>query len=422
MIMGTKAFIIWACIFMMLSLFFFHDGLGIHDKDGIPDHIGQGKVFSRVLKSSMGSLFSKGGLLGFCLTDGKFLPRATPENYEHAAIDCSHFRIYFSQSGGQAMLYSIIYLIYPDLVIFELVCGAFLSAVIVFWLMWIHRIFGVGPSIGVLLGVISLRYLVFLADNVALVIACNFMVFTVILWALELKAKRLGLIIGALFFVKYLLSGAEFVFPVMASAYLPLVFYGTKDGWELGELIHKAKAVSFAIILSSAIAAIILYGQISSVLSSDEAISHMALRFDDRSLCLMENVGFDHDQCQPRSIDNVERTISIYLDKTLIKFGWIRLKALTLIFIFLVATIFSCIYLIGVDQDMTYFALIMATWFSLTSPMTHFILMNGHALMSFHRQWVPVTWDMPFTLFGVLLCAVTLEKYASYAKQKWRSR
>ena len=53
------------------------------------------------------------------------------------------------------------------------------------------------------------------------------------------------------------------------------------------------------------------------------------------------------------------------------------------------------------------YALVVATWFSLLSPLTWFLLFKGQAYVHTHTNYL--AWHMPFTLFGFALCGLVLQ-------------
>jgi hypothetical protein len=62
------------------------------------------------------------------------------------------------------------------------------------------------------------------------------------------------------------------------------------------------------------------------------------------------------------------------------------------------------------DRGKSY-SLLGATWFSILSPITWFLVFKGQAYVHTHTNYL--AWHMPFTLFGFTLCGMVLRSLAA---------
>lgn len=413
----SKNFIVWLVFFVFLSLLFHYDGFGFYISDGLVDVHSQGEICSRVMKSSRDGLLSEAGLLGWYDLGETHKTRVSCEDYSSAKIDYSEYELYLSEPGGQGLLFSIIYLFYKDLCVFERVVAVLLAIVLVSWFMWVSRVFGLYTSIITLVGVAMLRYLVMVGNNIDLFLPSIFIVLSGLLWALELNTRHLGKTAFILLLTKYLFSGAEFVFPVIIMMYLPVIFYALLRRRGFKDTVHKIKTVSLAIIMATSIAAAILFTQISIAKSPEEALEHFYYRLNERTVCTkISPKGWMY--CKRLTVDSIKDSFGIYLKKPLIMFEWISVTAAELILFFILVTLLSLLFHIHYESDRRLYALLVTSWFSLASPLSYFIITHGHAYNPLHDDWTPVVWGIPFALFAILLAVRTLMGYYFFVVDK----
>jgi hypothetical protein len=57
-------------------------------------------------------------------------------------------------------------------------------------------------------------------------------------------------------------------------------------------------------------------------------------------------------------------------------------------------------------------ALIVATWFSILSPLSWFIIFKAHSYV--HPFLDPIVWQMPFVFYGFAVCGAVVDKIETF--------
>ena len=401
----------WMIVFLALTAFIYYDGMGVQDKSGVSDTEKKKKIYSRLLISEKEGVFHKSGLLGWCKINGRRYFQAAPERFTQNKVNCQDYTVYMSQSGVQVLIYYVLYSLTGDFTLLEIFPALLLSLALVMYLRWVNRRHGGFPTIISFLGILFLRYLILMGDNLAIVVGANLLVFVGILWAIESSTKHLFLVTGALMLFKYLLTGAEFIVSIIFTAYLPIIFYGVIRDWILWDYLVKIFHVSLGVIIASIISLSILFIQLSGSDLPKTGPEHFISKLDARTLCLLSDNGLTRNPCIHKNREALSKTLKDYLSKDTVKTDRFSIKSYQLTIIYGVFGLFALYHLKYRQLNPGLVGLLLLTSASILSPISYIILMHGHSSLWGHKTWSPLIWDAPFNLLGILLVSVTVKVY-----------
>jgi hypothetical protein len=394
------------CIFTILTYAFVND-LGIGSKAPLEyrGFEGEPKIYGRLALSRQDGPLSQGGLLGGC--GGRQYRQDT--EYQLARFNegtCSDYLLYKSQNAGQAVIYYALDLVWHTPIAFRLFCAFISAGALVSMWMWVQRLFGTGISLLFLADVLFSRGLVIFADNVSQVVGMYFVLLAALLWAYEKKSERLWLITFAVFFVKCVLTGYEYMITAGCIALVPLVFYAVRDRFDEKRIKRDAFLICSAMVAATVLSLAILVIQIARVDSVSGAFDH----FYDRMLA---RTYFPTENNRPYYFYFMHTPLLEVFWKNLtagsVKVGAGKVTFLHLIMVFAAATALA--FADGwkkVSRDVL--ALSAATWFSVLGAIGWILIMKGHSAT--HWFIDPMIWHIPFTLLGTVLTGQVLnERY-----------
>jgi preprotein translocase subunit SecG len=378
-------------------------------------------VMARMVESRQKGIFSENGLLGW----GDANPLDLRENdYAHqydaylAGQDFQTYSLYKSSSGLQAMFFSLLDELSPfspaaNLRNFRVLVSLLFAATLSVFLLWFLREFGWLTSVSVLVTTLVSQWITLFGRNLFYFIWASFLPMVLVAFYLvweEKRAKlsdtRLALLaFGSLLF-KCLMNGYDFVVPALAMPFIPLLYYGFRDGWGRSTFVKRLAALALALLAAVFISILILAAQLQiSEGSFAGGIASILGTFGRRT--------YGDPNLYPLYAVSLEANPWSVLWTYISQDTAINLLGLRFLDLIIIFAIFSVIYVIlgrrGQDDPSNRnktFALIGATWFSILSPLSWFLMFKGQAYVHTHTNYL--AWHMPFTLFGFALCGFVL--------------
>ncbi|MFO7614547.1 MAG: hypothetical protein R6W71_07915 [Bacteroidales bacterium] len=390
-------------------------------------------VLGRMLKSSQDGIFSAGGFCGRCIISDtlRIEVQLHFSGYLDGGMPCPDFKPYKSQIGLQGMLYSFFDMISPfskatNLFILRSMNALLLALMITLLIYWFYLEGGLLAALMVFLAAILSPWLTYIGRNMWFVLWVSFLPLIVMSFGLR-QAGMTGrprhsmviLFTSLAMLFNFYLHGYEWAITTMVMAAVPVFFYWQKDGWRMLELFRRLVALTIGIIAGLVVTMSIVAFQISTLTGKfSDGIGHIIYSFAKRSYGGIENLP---DKLIPAVQSNVFELIHSYLSAiAFLTPGFIlniipscpgSVSFYQIIALFLVITLFIVLkgkplrFREGSLKKLTTFAIV--TWLSILAPLSWIFIFKGHSYM--HLFMNPVTWFMPFCLFGFGLTGLTIQ-------------
>jgi hypothetical protein len=204
---------------------------------------------------------------------------------------------------------------------------------------------------------------------------------------------------------KCLMNGYDFIIPALSMPLAPLAYYAVRDRWPLVRFVQRAALLLVGMAAAIGLSIVILASQLQ--VSEGSLWGGLSSIFD----TLGRRTYFADGTILPDYVSAVASTplsavLWTYLSQDS-AVALIGLRFLDLLGIFAGVTIVYWI-LHGLqplrfpDNEKSS-GLIAATWLSLLSPVSWFMLFKGQAVVHTHTNYL--AWHMPFTLLGYAMTA-----------------
>jgi len=376
-------------------------------------------VMARMVASRQYGLTSHGALMGWGDADPLNL---SDQDYQHqydvyyARGSFQSYAVYKSQTGFQAFFFSVLDDLSPltpkwDLRLFRGLLALLLALTLSIFILWTYREFGWFPSLLVFLTTLLSPWITLFGRNLLYFTWAFYlpMVLTVCYLAWEKRTgkgsnKTLGWLVFAAVAFKCLFDGYDFIIPSLAMVFIPIVYYGLLDKWDIRRFGARLGVTVVACAGGVIAGILVLAFQLGFVDGGFGAgLADVFSTFGRRTYgdpSLYPSVYADSLKANPLSV------LATYLfDDTVLAF--INLHFFGLI---VIAVLFTFIYIAAdkltksnlLDRSRAY-ALMAATWVSVFSPISWFVIFKGQAYVHTHTNYL--AWYMPFTFFAFALCA-----------------
>lgn len=384
-----------------------HGGIGSGDVS-LQVHDGEAKIYGRLTKSKLEGVFSNAGLLGRCFDREDqavtMWSSADLQKFYYISGKCPRYYPYKSQSGFQAMVYFLLSQFSEDPFIFQSFCAAFLAIVLTLWLIWLSGRFGLGSTFFVFVGILSLRGLIVLGNNIGQVFGATYLIMVAVFWAYEKNIKHIEWAVFSVMLLKFLFNGAEYLFDALLLPFLPLVFYAVLNRMSFSRVLQDAALIVKGELWACYAAFLILLIQLNA--SGDsflEAARHFTERFLARTYPSTANL-------LPYYVPLIRKS-AIQLWGEYLNFGAVNIGQLKVSFGYLILffAFISSLALLACRRNPLSLlrALLITTWVSILCPAAWIVIAKGHAAT--HPFIDPIVWHIPFTLFGIALTYVTVQ-------------
>ncbi len=452
------------CALSTLLLFseFYSNSLRVADQEWFifQNHDMESNVVARLVKSRQDGIFSAGGLPGLGSLD------ATPVFYSDRPFDAQYsayvngltfgaYTPYESQSGGQAILFSLLDRFIPlasqtKLQFFYMLTALLSALALALVVLWFFREFGLCAAMFALASMALSQWLVVFGRNLWWSLWAFYLPMVAVMYFLQKKppAHRYLVKFGALIFlsvfVKCLINGYEYITTTLIMMTAPFLYYSilhrsTIRGFVKGTLVAISSSglavfFSFAILclqvasvegrLLAGVAHIVdafgrrtypepyVFGvEHGENLESNPNPTHVVLKYvvgEDAGVTRGTFIDFNN-YLKSRWYVSGPLQMIRSVSKTHVSNLLFKVRYLSLIVLFLLASAFVLWRNRGPDEGRrrNSMALILTTWVSMFAPLSWFYIFNQHSYI--HTQMNFIVWQMPFTIFGFAVCGLAAQ-------------
>jgi hypothetical protein len=393
-------------------------------------------VVARLVKSAQDGFFSAGGFVGIGDVTEWNVDRKVIEHQYEVYEQGGQFKTYWaygSNPGFEGVVFSLFDRLtnFAPLINIKIFRGAvsFASALtLALFSLWILGEFGWTAAVLTILSIVLSALLTLLGGNIYWNLWAFYLPLLVCTFLLAVSAPK-GLypaskIHAALFFfmlIKILFTGFEFITTAVIMPIVPFVYYAVRDGWGWKPFFKRMLwlgATLFAAVLAGLVILSVQLAVLTGNISG--SLNYIVSTFNRRSFGDPQNYSGIYADAMRASV------VSVIWD-------YLNLRAFTLPFLAVPVTYLQLTLFFGVMTILFWvlkyirpallanrvgLALVMATWFALSAPLSWYILFKAHSYI--HTRLDPSVWQMPFTLFGFALCGFVLSNYVALIFQTGR--
>ncbi len=392
-------------------------------------------VVARLVKTRQDGFFSAGGLMG--IGDAKEWEVNTRTNRHQFNTYATNgefqsYLTYKSNPGFQGMIYGVAdkFLTLPAEQKLKLFrgCTAVASAAIFGFMVSTFAIeFGLFSGILVLVFAVLSTWIVLPAGSIFWSLWAFYLPFVAGAYLLadatrknEYNSARIHSIIFITVLMKILFSGFDLTTTVLIMATVPFVFYGIYNNWDSRTFVTRLVKIGFVLLAASLTGLVILSIQI---IASEGAIANAYSYILER---LGHHAGgsseyFNNSNVEVREITTFE-VIAKYLVMPAITMQ-VQSSTIQILYWHLIAVfaLFTMIFVLrhkmtgGASYPRKALGLLVATWYSLSAPLSWYILFKPHSFIHTHVN--TMAWQMPFTLLGFALCGFVIHELFDNSKK-----
>lgn len=389
-------------------------------------------IMGRLLRSQQDGIFSYGGLPGRNL----YISEAEPNYLEQSLMQYNYYvnedsipdlyNAYMSQTGGQAIVYSIVQEIAPvkpitKVLIFRIINGLLTALCFTLFFGWICRNFNLTSAVVTFILIFFSNWINSFAYNLWWALWSFYIPFISMLLFYEKRQsnpakytdKKMLIILFLAVFAKGIFTGFEFITTTVFSALCPMIYYSVLEHKKIKDLVKPI--IKSGVVMGLAIAAnmLVLTIQIKFYLGTFEAgIKHIIYSFVKRSTFIIEEEGIT----EPEGL--VSFIVRNYFGGNAFNWGFMTEGSFRFPFILFFIILAVCSVLIWkVNKRLTPTAseknkaLLITTCFSVLSPASWYIIFNQHAYI--HTFLDYIVWYMPFLFFVFMVIGHTIHIFAS---------
>ena len=388
-------------------------------------------IVGRLVKSRSDGLLSDGGLLGYVsqgTQKARFSSDAIVFQYRSylLGLDFGRYTRYDSQIGVQGIAFGALDALLPltpkhKLSLFFALTALLSSLALAAIVLWLWVEFGAFAGMVVLLSTLGSEWLTVFGRNLWWGLWAFYLPMLATLavcrhWQ-EATPRRIAAVASAAFLVKCGVNGYEYMTTTVVMALVPLIYAGITARSRLRALGARAGALvlgaSVAVMLSLAI----LCAQIHAASGSwHRGVDHISSSLAERT----HGNPADHPKSLRASLEaEILPVLATYLKGTYFQVGrkdpeathanW-RVPYWSLGVLFAMASLVAVTRRPG-DDDRRPLALVVATWAGLLAPLSWFFVFKAHSFIHTHMNFI--VWQMPFTLLGFAVLAVSLQRMSA---------
>lgn len=391
-------------------------------------------VIGRMAIANHEGIFSKGGLTGNFLISSDSIDinqRLHQYNIYEKGININpdSFLTYDSQTGGQALTFSILEKVSPlsrsnNIHLFRFITSAVTAIIIAYFLLWTFNTFGLSTAIITLVLLLFSQWLTVFGKNLWWSLWSFYLPFIVLLKSLSQEKARLKRIsFSQLFFLvlvsvflKCFYTGFEYITTTLIMLCSTLVYYFFEGNWGWMKFVKRLSATVAASFSAIIFAFILLAYQLSFIKGSmTEGFNHIYIRF------LIRTSGTCSEHIDPV----IQKSLNSKLHEVLARYWhlgeafnlnnllspgsqnkWLIFDfgdLITLILLFSLLLVLPKInsMLKGDFWRDKSIALVGTCLFSILAPLSWLIIFKAHSYIHLHMNFI--VWYMPFALFGFIV-------------------
>ena len=408
-------------------------------------------IVGRLNMSRQSGVFSYGGLTGWIQDLPKdkteFLYKGYKSNnstyntifYQYETynknldFDSQLYKSYDSQTGGQAMLFSIIDLFrskeHRTLNLFWIITSLLSAFVFSLFLLWVKKTFNLLTALIALFFIVCSVWITWFGKNLWWSLWSFYVPFLCLSYFfiknpsknLNILLRQVFLVSLASFFAKCFFTGFEYITTTCIMGFIPVLFYWIYQSWSFKKFFKIGISVTLGSLTAILTSFCVLAFQISKIKGSLAAgFQHIVYSFNKRtSGNVSSNAEKFHENAQEATSSEVLQSyfngfafdFNVYVDTKwksllIIDFG-------ELILIFIICSVL----LFHLSKNNTFFvsrkktnALLITTWVSILAPLSWLVIFKQHSYIHTHMNFI--VWYMPFALLGFVIVAIVIYHYA----------
>lgn len=425
------------CSFSVLLLFlgFLTNGWRIADQQWFDNfqHDMESFIVGRMVKSRHDGIFSSGGLTGEVNVDTNPVAADQYLAYTNDLPLGTYYSAYYSQIGGQGMLFSMLdksitLSSQGKLRLFNALTSFLTAIAVAAIILWFYLEFGLTVALFVLASAVCSQWLAVFGRNLWWSLWSFYVPMIVMMHYLRskrelmnIKPLALGALVFIAVFIKCLFTGYEYISTTLIMMTVPLVYYGILKGWNVRKLLSGLFTAGFSSCLAILATFLILCFQVASVKGSfQDGIHHIAHVFAERTYASPKDFPPEYAASLKSS---AIRVVARYLWGTYFdannylscsnQFVSAYLLKVRYIYVVLLFMMASAVLYFFRDRCLTEkegrkcLALVLATWFSMLAPLSWFIIFKSHSYIHVHMNFI--VWQMPFVFFGFAVCGFAVK-------------
>jgi len=391
---------------------------------------GESLVVGRLLLTDEKGLTEHAGFLGWTHpepeTNNKYRFQYDACHYD---LDFDRYEGYYSQPGLQGFLFGVICKItgwngFNALDTLWWIVSFFTALAFALFIYWVRLNWGWATAVILFICLIFSQWVTVYGRNLFWVLSAFYIPLLAALYWLhwgESRSKHplsitFFLMFGAVF-LKFLLTGFEYMTTIMVMAVTPWVFYAIDRRWNMRKTIRSAAAACGGVFTAAIAGVIWLSAQYAMLTGSfRDGLEYILWSFGKRAHGLTQ---YMYEPVYERSIhSNQWAVLSAYLNDHAFHFmhwfsnpAWRHVCIINFAFCLLVFCVFSVLTfsLKTIRRDEAFYrrqkALTATLWVSLLAPLSWFVIFKGHSAI--HTLMNTIVWYMPFMLFGFILTGST---------------
>ncbi|MCX8074995.1 MAG: hypothetical protein N2749_05360 [Clostridia bacterium] len=393
-------------------------------------------VISKLMQSEKEGVFSNAGLLTVTNVDG--VPNLDVEIrdiYKNGTDKTISFSNYTSQVGFQGIIMGKIanFLSISNENVYNLfrTILSLLFALVLFGILYyIYDEFGVIACVAIFFVCLFSPYLNAFGKNLYWVAFTWFLPMLSMIMLLRYFEKKnikynnilVAIVIFILVFIKTT-NGNEYITTIGISMIVPLVYYAIKNSWKLKDFITRTIIITIAALLGFCTQIIIWIIQLRSVLGSFPATMDLV------KLTIVKRIGtsasslggiIDNNSSGYKLLkESMEANVFDVIGKYLVSPIFPFMNSLALILIFFIFLFVFFIFRKKIKETKDYrkcLAINISTLFSLTAPLSWYILAKGHSYVHTHMNHV--LWYLPFAILVPASIVLVIKCSCEYFKSE----
>lgn len=436
---GTKAksLVVLSVFFVVLFLNFSINVFRTLKEDSFHnfDLFSESLVYGKIARSLKSGVMSEGGFTGNNHSEekivGKILNRTYTEQLSYLLEETEtpgNYFAYTSQSGGQAIFYSLVCKVSPldarmNFRLVKLINAFLITLVLSLFGGWVYRNFGTVTTFTLLVLLVASPWLLKFGHSLWWSLWAFYLPFIVMLLMLEKRFTRTNgsspsdaTILLALYiavFIKCFFNGFEFITSTLLALMCPVLYYFVAARKTFIDFIifsFKVAVVSVLAVLSEMLVMLVQFKIYAGSFAA--GVQHILFSYSKRT---------DYDPGDPTLSDvSLSTVLKWYFGGDIFESnGWgLNVPVYFWILITLVIAGAIVYYLLAKKGcEPTYMnrakALLASILFSILSPLSWFIIFKQHSVGHTHLDYI--VWYMPFLLLGF----VALGQLITYGNKKF---
>jgi hypothetical protein len=430
-----KVFFICSFSVLLLFLGFSTDGWRVADRQWFDNfqHDMESFIVGRMVKSRHDGIFSSGGLTGEVNVDTNLVAADQYLAYTNDLPLGTYYSAYYSQIGGQGMLFSTLdkSISLPSrekLRLFNALTSFLTAIAVTAIILWFYLEFGLFVALFVLASAIFSQWLAVFGRNLWWSLWSFYVPLIAVTYYLRskrelmnIKPLALGAVVFITVFIKCVFTGYEYISTTLIMMTVPLVYYGILKGWNVRKFLSGLFTAAFSSCLAILATFLILCFQVAAVKGSfHDGINHIGHVLAERTYASPEDFPPEYTASLKSSTLRVaarylwgtyfdannylscsNRFVSAYL---------LKVRYVYVVLLFMMAS--AMLYFLRdrcftEEERRKCLALVLATWFSMLAPLSWFIIFKSHSYLHVHMNFI--VWQMPFIFFGFAVCGLAVK-------------